>query len=363
LTAVAQLVPSFALSWALPGCAALAAGSAVALGTSLRFRRLAHDRKRSRSVTRLLDEPLFCHWGAGLISVPLFALGLIGGTLALGAPAAGVALASYASALSISAWSVWGLRRRVRIREIELSIAGLDPAFDGYRVAHLTDLHIGSFARKEQGQRWAELANSLDADLAVVTGDLVSSGTAFHDDVADVLGALRARDGVVVSLGNHDQWDAARLTGAIEARGPRVLANAWLVIRRGAAELVIAGLGDHYTGNDDLDQSLRDRPPAPTLLLSHYPHFFEAAAERGVQLVLSGHTHGGQIGLPFFADRFNVATLGGQRARGLYRRGESALYVNAGLGTTGPPMRLGIPPEIALLVLRAARASATMPAR
>jgi uncharacterized protein len=347
-------VPAVALSWALPRWAAVALGATAAVGTSLRLRRLSLDRKRPRWVTRLVDEPLFCHWGAGLFSLPLFAAGLPLGALALGAPVGGIALASYLSGLAISGWSVWGRRRRVRTREIEVPLAGLDPAFDGYRVVHLTDLHIGSFDPRARGKEWASIANSLAADLAVVTGDLVASGTSFYDDVADVLGKLRARDGVIVSLGNHDQWDAEGLTAAIAARGPRVLDNAWLTIERGAAKLVIAGLGDQYTGKADLELTLAGRPSAPTLLLSHYPDFFEAAAELGVDLVLSGHTHGGQFGLPFQADRYNVATLLGQRARGIYRHGPSTLYVNAGLGTTGPPMRLGIPPEIALLVLRAA---------
>jgi uncharacterized protein len=355
-------VPALAFSWLLPGWAAVGLGAAAAFGTSLRLERLSLDRKRPRWVTRWLDEPLFWHWGAGVFSLPLFALGLPAAALPLAAPIRAVALASYVSGLAISGWAVWGRRRRVRTREIELPIPGLDPAFDGFRIVHLTDLHIGSFDPRERGREWARIANALAADLAVVTGDLVASGTSFYDDVADVLGELRAGDGVVVSLGNHDQWDAARLTAAIEQRGPRVLHNAWLAIRRGAAELVVAGLGDHYTGSDDLEATLRDRPRAPTLLLSHYPDFFEPAADLGVELVLSGHTHGGQFGLPFLADRYNVARLLGQRSRGIYRRGSSTLYVNAGLGTTGPPMRLGIPPEIALLVLRAAPAGANMPA-
>jgi predicted MPP superfamily phosphohydrolase len=130
-----------------------------------------------------------------------------------------------------------------------------------------------------------------------------------------------------------------------------------MAIRRADATLSVAGLGDWYTGSDDLDATLGAcSPGSPTVLLSHYPRFFEHAADRGVALVLSGHTHGGQLGLPGMADRVNVATLTGQRARGLYRRGESRLYVSAGLGTTGPPMRLGISPEIARITLYRAEA-------
>jgi predicted MPP superfamily phosphohydrolase len=113
-------------------------------------------------------------------------------------------------------------------------------------------------------------------------------------------------------------------------------------------------LDDWSTDRDDLDRTLAERPEgAPTVLLSHYPEFFEEAARRDVDLVLSGHTHGGQIGVPF-AGRMTLSRFARQRAAGLHERGRSRLYVHAGLGTTGPPMRLGVPPEIAVFVLRRA---------
>jgi predicted MPP superfamily phosphohydrolase len=189
----------------------------------------------------------------------------------------------------------------------------------------------------------------------VVTGDLVTLGTLFYGDVGDVLGELRAKDGVFVSMGNHDQWDPETFCQVIEAKGPRVLRNEHRVVRRGSAELVIAGLDDWSTDRDDMDRALAERPPgAPTVLLSHYPDFFEEAASRDVDLVLSGHTHGGQIGVPFTARRVTLSRLARQHTAGLHIRGRSRLYVHAGLGTTGPPIRLGVAPEIAVFVLRRA---------
>jgi predicted MPP superfamily phosphohydrolase len=185
----------------------------------------------------------------------------------------------------------------------------------------------------------------------------VTAGTTFYEDAADVVGALRAPDGVLVSMGNHDQWDEGSFVRALRARGAVVLRNEAVSIRRADATLAVAGLGDWYTGTDDLDATLGAcRADSPIVLLSHYPRFLEQAADRGVALVLSGHTHGGQLGLPGIADRVNVATLTGQRARGLAGRGDAWLYVSAGLGTTGPPMRLGILPEIARITLRRADA-------
>ncbi len=340
----------------MPWPAAVVAGVLAFGAFCWRVRWLGPDWQRPLWHTRLIDEPLFAHWGAGLIAFPLWLIAL-GPAIALELEAPAIALAAYGAGMLLAGWGVWGLRRRVRLRTIEVAIPGLPPVFDGYRIAQLSDLHIGSFDRKPRGLAWVRQANAAGADLIAVTGDLVTSGTSFYQDVADLLGELRAPDGVFVVLGNHDQWDDARLADAIVARGPTVLRNEWRRIEREGAFFVLAGIDDRYTGKDDLARTLADRPAAPTVLLAHYPQFFEPAAERGVELVLSGHTHGGQIGLPLLGDRVNLARLGRQRPRGLFRLGASQLYVSAGLGTTGPPLRLGIAPEIAVLVLRAAKAS------
>ncbi len=355
-----HVVPGLAFAAvASPAVAALSA-LALWLGTALRLHAVALDKPRPRWVVRLVDEPMFWHWGAAFLGTLLF-VPVLGVVAAIGvAPALPrAALIAYALGLAISAYGVWWRRRRVVVREIDVDIVGLPAAFDGYRVAQLSDLHIGSYDGVATGERWVRLTAAARPDLVVVTGDLVTSGTAFNDAAAEVVGRLGAPDGVFVVLGNHDQWDAEGLAAAIARRGPVVLANEWRSVRRAGAELVVAGIDDRFTAKADLDRTLAGRSlDAPTLLLSHYPDFFEEAARRGVALVLSGHTHGGQIG---FGDRLNLATLSRQRPRGLVRSGPSALYVNAGLGTTGPPLRLGIPPEIAVLVLRAAD-GASMPA-
>lgn len=354
LTAVVHVLPAAALLALLPAWGALPFALAAWLLTAFRLHALALDRRRPRWLTLLVDEPVFWHWGGCLLGLMLFVMALP--LWALGwLPPTSVALLAYALGLSVSGWSVWGLRRRPRVRRVEVPLSGLPPALDGYTVLQLTDLHIGSFDPPSRGARWVEMANALEPDLTVVTGDLVTSGVEFYDDTAELLGRLRARDGVLVSMGNHDQWDAERLIAAIRAHGPEVLLNEWRRVVRDGATLVVAGIDDRYSGRADLDAALAGRPEGgPTLLLSHYPDFFERAAAQGVELTLSGHTHGGQIGLPLFGDRLNIASLSGHRSRGLFRSGSSQLYVSSGLGTTGPPMRLGVAPEIALLVLKRA---------
>ena len=354
VTVLMHAVPLLALGTVL----SWVASTLVALGlwatTATRLLRLGPDQRRPHWVTRWVDEPLCCHWAASLLGSALFVpfalitLGLRGWSALPGA-----ALWAYATGLICAAWGTWGRRRWVVVRNLDLPLARLPNELEGYRVAQLSDLHIGSFDGPRAGARWVRRTNTLKPDLVVVTGDLVTSGTEFYTDAAEVLSGLQAPDGVICILGNHDQWDAGRFEAALRARGLTVLSNDSRVIRRGEAALVIAGLGDPYTEKADLVATLRGRiAGAPTILLSHYPEWFEAAAREQVELVLSGHTHGGQLGVPFLADRFNLATLTRQRPRGLFRSGASWLYVNAGLGTTGPPVRLGVAPEIALFALR-----------
>jgi predicted MPP superfamily phosphohydrolase len=367
VTALGHVVPTLAWCALVPWWAAVAIGVGFWMLTQWRVGRLFRDPERPRWTVRFVDMPVFWHWGAGFLALPLllvsvpfaFALSVGGcapGTLTATAPAisfTSAALASFGLGLVISGWSTWGRRRFVQLREVPVPIESLPAELDGYRIAHLSDLHIGSYDTKARGLEWVERSNRLEPDLVLVTGDLVTSGTRFYADVAEVIGALRAKDGVLVSLGNHDQWDPAALVAELEKRGARVLRNQWVTIERGAALLCVAGLDDRYTKRDDLEKTLAGRPAGvPTVLMSHYPDYFRGAAERGVDLTLSGHTHGGQFGIPFVSERANFARMMGQASRGLYRRGKSTLYVSSGLGTTGPPMRLGVAPEIALLVLR-----------
>jgi uncharacterized protein len=339
--------------------------------TLLRVSRADRPIRRPRWLTLCVDEPVFAHFGATLVAFPLWLLasaGLLGARLFGAEPSFdvagyelldwnGLAAGSYLAGLGLSTWAVWGQRRWIRRRSRELGLPQLPASFDGYRIVHLSDLHIGNFDTRARGLSWSAQASCDEPDAIVVTGDLVTTGSCFYEDVADVIGALRAKDGVFVSLGNHDQVDPARLVQALEKRKVTVLLNRCVAIERGHERLVFAGLDDAYTGRADLDATLARCGGDATILLSHYPRFFPEAAARNVSLVLSGHTHGGQVGVPFMAHRFSVSSLIEQYIHGVYRLGETLLHVSAGLGTTGAPLRLGSSPEITTLVLRRATAA------
>ena len=358
---------ALSLSRYVPAVSALGASAVLYFVTLRRFIAQMRDQPRPRWITRGFDEPLFVHFGASTLALllsPVCALLALG----LGAWRGSLGRAGfeyfrqcegyvYALGLLMSIWAIWIERRFVRIRRMDVAIADLPPEFEGYRVAQLSDLHVGSFDPKARALEWVAMSNALDPDLVAVTGDLVTSGHGFYDDVAEALAALRAKDGVFVSMGNHDQSNNDELTRLVANRGPTVLRNSSQVIRRGAASLNVAGIDGRMATSSEVTATVQQcQPGAPVVLLAHYPSSFSAATAAGVDLVLTGHTHGGQLGVPFLGQRLNLARLTGQRSRGLVHSGKTAMYVNAGLGTTGPPMRLAVPPEIALITLRRAEA-------
>ena len=342
VTAVAHAVPALtvaALGYPLLAAAlyALAVAAFVPLTNAyLRGDRLPWWR------AALVDGPYFVCWTAGLLAIPLALSALL-----FARPASALA-AGYSIALVLAGYGALVGRRLLEVRRLDVRIDGLDASLDGYRIAHLSDLHIGAWTPRSWGLRWARAVNELGCDLVVVTGDLIQNGDAYLEDAADVVSALRARDGVVVALGNHDYYgDTERLVALLESHGVHVLRNASLRIK----SLCVAAV-DH---RHDISEALKDRPERqPTILLAHDPVHFDAAAGRDVDLVLSGHTHGGQIALPFFARRANLARFAHRHTLGSYRarRGESRLIVHPGLGTSGPPVRIGVAPAILELTLR-----------
>jgi predicted MPP superfamily phosphohydrolase len=261
---------------------------------------------------------------------------------------------SYLSGLVVCGYGVLVRRRWFRIVERELRVPGLDSRLDGLRIAHLSDLHIGTLTPKSWGAVWSRAANERAPDLAVVTGDLVSSGTEYHEDIAEVVAELHAKHGVFVSMGNHDYFgEGEPLVSMLRARGVRVLRNEGVLLERSGCRLWLAAIDDTWTRRDDLARALEGRPDGvATVLLAHDPSRFDAAADAGVDVVLSGHTHGGQIAVPFASRALSLARLAHPYNVGFYTRGRATLYVHPGLGTTGPPMRLGVAPEVTILVLR-----------
>jgi hypothetical protein len=225
-------------------------------------------------------------------------------------------------------------------------------------VAHLTDLHVGSFTPPELVAGWLDRVQRERPDMTVITGDLVTSGVQFHEAIARLVGSLSSPGGVFFVAGNHDYFgDGEPLFGWMKERGVRVLRNEHVVVERDGAVVIVAGVDDLWTERFDLASALRERPSGPTILLAHDPLVFDEAAKRGVEVVLSGHTHGGQIGVPGLARWINLTKLSSPYSLGVYRKEGSTLVVSGGMGCTGVPIRVGVPPEVLILRLRRARSA------
>jgi predicted MPP superfamily phosphohydrolase len=299
----------------------------------------------------------FFAWAAFCLSFLLVAApGLLVGLLT----PLGLDRALAASAAAAALMAARALSRRPHVATRDVAIVDLPAALDGFRIAQISDLHCGPLTPPARVERWIDAVNALDADLVAVTGDLITNGDAYVAAVASALGRLRAREGAFACLGNHDYFtDGEALARALERAGLTVLRNRGVTLQRQGARLYVGGVDDTWTKRADVPRALAGRPAgAPAVLLAHDPELFLPAAEAGADLVLSGHTHGGQFAVPGMARRWNLARLITSFTTGVYRAGRTTLYVNRGLGTTGPPIRLGARPEIAVLTLRAAPAGA-----
>jgi predicted MPP superfamily phosphohydrolase len=261
----------------------------------------------------------------------------------------------FAVAGALSLWGTTVGRAWARVTRVEVAVAGLPPEFDGYRIAHVSDVHCGPYVPAWMLVAWARRVRALDADLVALTGDLITAGEGYLDDVTAFARGLAARDGVVACMGNHDYFQSVDgVVRALAAAEVTLLRNASTAVTRGAASLYLAGVDDRWSRRDDAALALRGVPAgAPVVMLAHDPAGWPELARLGVALTLSGHTHGGQFGLPV-GSRLNLGRLASRFSAGLFRDGASALFVSRGIGTTGVPTRVGMAAEIALLVLRRA---------
>ena len=331
----------------------------------------AFVRRRLRRVLRALAWVAYGWLGlaflllvAGLASD--LALALLGAAAPAGMAdatelARGRALVVGAVALGASGIALRRALAGPELRRVEVPLARWPRGLDGFRIVQLSDLHLGPLLDRRFAASLAERVNALAPDLVVVTGDLVDGGVRRVGAEVEPLGALRARHGVWFVTGNHDFYSGADdWVARMETLGWRALRNQRVVIEAAGGRFELAGVDDHHGaliepgGGEDLARALDGRDPAlPLVLLAHDPATFRRAARAGVDLQLSGHTHGGQI-WPFrWAVRLTVPWV-----EGLHRVGASALYVSRGTGFWGPPMRLGAPAEITELVLRYSEAGA-----
>ncbi len=276
------------------------------------------------------------------------------------------AVAGAAVAAGLSTVALHAALEPVEVRRVRVRLGRLPPEQHGFRIAQLTDIHVGPTIGRTFVEEIVARTNALAPDLIAITGDLVDGSVAHLARAIEPLSGLRAPRGVFFVTGNHEYFSgAAAWTIELNRIGVRVLQNERISIGNGPASFDLAGVEDRsaarYGGpapDEALARALRDRDPARELvLLAHQPKTFLEAEPYRVGLQLSGHTHGGQM-WPFnFVVRLQQPFIAG-----LHRRGDAQIYVSRGTGYWGPPMRLGAPAEITEIVLESGRPATAAPA-
>jgi hypothetical protein len=239
---------------------------------------------------------------------------------------------------------------------VDIFLRRLRPAHDGLRIVHLTDIHHGLYTPLEEVQRAVQLANDLCPDMVAITGDFVTLSPAYIAPMARSLGRLQARLGVFAVLGNHDfHVDPDEITRALAAQRIRVLRNSHFALNFGGATLWVIGVDDIWWRAANLPAAMLHVPARDTrILLCHNPRGIRRAAARGIDLVLSGHTHGGQVCLPVVGSIYGRSKFGRRFIEGWNRLDGTQIYINRGIGKVVVPIRVGCPAEIACLRLRRA---------
>lgn len=245
----------------------------------------------------------------------------------------------------------------LRIERIDVTVRNLPAAFDGFTVAFLTDIHHGPYVSLSQVAGMVRTTRQLEPDLILLGGDYCLRDTKYIAPCFDALKGLRADHGVFGVLGNHDyQHGLAETRAGMRAAKVEELTNAGVWLTKDGARLRLTGVDDLWRGKPDLAPALVGVTDEDAcVLVSHNPDFAERTLrDTRVGLVLSGHTHGGQVIVPGATNPFIPSAYGDKYAHGLVEGPTAPVYVSRGLGLSGLPVRYNCPPELTLLTLRAA---------
>ena len=244
--------------------------------------------------------------------------------------------------------------RHVVVERKTIAINDLPDAFDGFRICQITDVHHGPFTGLGFIKEVVEKVNSLNPGLVVLTGDYVDHSSKYIVPAVSALCRLKSSNGVLAVLGNHDHWMDANLTQEVFNRyNVPVITNSHKLIEIKDKAICVAGVGDLMEDSQDLKAAFYGLPAdIPRILLSHNPDYAESmpASER-VDLVLAGHTHGGQVRMPFSIAPITMSRYGQKYAGGLVRSASRQVYVSRGIGVVGIPVRFNCPPEITIITL------------
>ena len=258
-------------------------------------------------------------------------------------------------------------RHWIDVNPVEIHLPSLPGAFEGINIVQLSDIHLDEFTEPFMLRQAIDRINRLQPDIVLLTGDYVSFEITSREycmraawKCAQMLRELQCKQ-VYAILGNHDLWlSGAAVTEALRGNGIPVLQNAYVPLERDGKRVWLVGLDDPVCGHPDLDKAvpthMRNQPNEPVIMMCHAPDYADDLmrhpAGRSIDVMLSGHTHGGQVRLPFVG-ALSLPIGGRKYVEGLFHLGDMQLYVNRGIGTVGVPFRFDCPPEITSITLRA----------
>lgn len=275
-----------------------------------------------------------------------------------------------AAAGAAGVWATCVEPGMLRLRRYEVSLPGLPPELDGFRLAHATDTHYGPYIGADHIRRAFDLLNAEEPDLLVLTGDYVHRTPLAVPTGIQLLTHGKARLGSVAVLGNHDHWEGAEACRTeLRRHGIPLLENRCLFLSASGLAagpsphaLAVCGVGDLWEGVVDPQAALAGVPEGmPRLLLSHNPDVAEEIRGVRFDLQLSGHTHGGQVSLPMIGTPLVPSLYGSKYAGGLVQGPGWPVIVSRGVGMAVTPVRLNVPPEVSLIILRRIHTTATIP--
>jgi uncharacterized protein len=274
------------------------------------------------------------------------------------------AVVASAAPFAVSAYGLLYGRINLEITRHRIRLPHLPKAFHGFRIAQLSDIHIGPFMPAGEIRKYVEMTNELKPDLVALTGDFITWDPETQEPVVEALAGLKAPYGVVGCMGNHELWYEveASITQLFDRRGMKILRQQNQVVRAGGESLNMIGVdfqsiramsppGTRFVGRYLVGVEKLMQPGAVNILMSHNPNTFDRAAELGIDLSLAGHTHGGQVTLEYVHPSISPSRLITPYVKGLFKKPGSQLYVNSGIGTMFVPIRVGAPPEITVFEL------------
>jgi predicted MPP superfamily phosphohydrolase len=263
------------------------------------------------------------------------------GALSLGAP------------LILTGYGALKTARDYKVKRVEIPFKNLPHSFDGFTIAQISDIHSGTFMTEDEMIAIREIMDSQHPQIAVMTGDFVDTSAREIEPVARVFSKIKTDYGIFGCMGNHDLFDNYKVVSAtMKDSGIAMLENGNKILRVNGDHLNLLGVNDSRLAN--LPKALNGLDPDGfKVLLAHRPEFFLESFQNGIDLQLSGHTHGGQLGINFFGIPFSPMQIFHKYINGLYKEAKSYLYVNPGVGVVFAPIRIGVHPEITLITLRA----------